>query len=57
MTSPFFVVGTGRCGSTMISAFLGKHPAVLSLSEFFSTITDMASLTPQVFPEGVIDAS
>ena len=32
---PVFVVGTGRCGSTMISKVLNRHPDVLSLSEFF----------------------
>jgi putative sulfotransferase len=30
-----FVVGTGRCGSTLLSEILKRHPAVLSLSEFF----------------------
>ncbi len=32
---PVFVVGTGRCGSTMISNVLNRHPDILSLSEFF----------------------
>jgi Sulfotransferase family len=36
---PTFVVGTGRCGSTMLSNMLNEHPRVLSLSEFFSLIT------------------
>jgi hypothetical protein len=35
-----FVVSTGRCGSTMLSRILSKHPDVLSLSEFFRTICD-----------------
>jgi len=40
-----FVVGTGRCGSTMLSAMLGEHPDVLSMSEFFGTLrVGMASL-------------
>lgn len=30
------VVGTGRCGSTMLSRMLHMHPAVLSLSEFWN---------------------
>lgn len=30
------VVGTGRCGSTLISDLMNAHPAVLSISEFFS---------------------
>lgn len=33
-----FVVGTGRCGSTMLSRLLHRHPDILSVSEFFSTI-------------------
>ncbi len=33
-----FVVGTGRCGSTLLSKMLARHPDVLSLFEFFSGI-------------------
>lgn len=40
-----FVVGTGRCGSTMFSQILRKHPDILSLSELFM------SLEPYPFPE------
>jgi hypothetical protein len=29
-----FVVGTGRCGSTMLSHILGEHPEVLIVNEF-----------------------
>ncbi|BBK36372.1 hypothetical protein STAQ_14500 [Allostella sp. ATCC 35155] len=35
---PVLVLSTGRCGSTMISELLNRHPAVLSLSEFFALI-------------------
>ncbi len=55
--TPAFVVGTGRCGSTMISTMLNAHPAILSLSELFSLVTDLWSLIPQAFPEGSIDAA
>jgi sulfotransferase family protein len=33
-----FVVGSGRCGSTMLSEILHKHPEVLSLSEFVNVL-------------------
>lgn len=45
------IVGTGRCGSTMLSNLLREHPAVLSLSEFF------ALLEGPKFSEEVLDAS
>ena len=35
---PVFVFSTGRCGSSMVSEMLNKHPDVLSLSEFFAAI-------------------
>lgn len=40
MSVPTFVVGTGRCGSTMLSNMLREHPHVLSLSEFYAVATD-----------------
>lgn len=40
MSVPTFVVGTGRCGSTMLSNMLREHPRVLSLSEFFANVCD-----------------
>ncbi len=33
------VVGSGRCGSTLLSRILREHPSVLSISEFFATLT------------------
>ncbi len=35
---PVLVLGTGRCGSTLVSEILNEHPRVLSLSEFFSLV-------------------
>jgi hypothetical protein len=33
-----FVLGTGRCGSTLLSRILSRHPEVLSLSEFLEVV-------------------
>ena len=35
---PVFVFSTGRCGSTMVTEMLNRHPEILSLSELFSTL-------------------
>lgn len=48
MSTPNFVVGTGRCGSTMLSNMLRDHPKVLSLSEIFALIYDPAA--PAILP-------
>lgn len=32
---PVFIVGTGRCGSTLMSNLINLHPDILSLSEVF----------------------
>lgn len=37
-----FIVGSGRCGSTLLSLMLAQHPRVLNLSEFFNGL-DMAT--------------
>lgn len=55
-STPVFILGTGRCGSTMLSTFLREHPRVLSLSEFFTTITDLGGRIARSFPEAAIDA-
>lgn len=34
--TPVFIVGTGRCGSTLLSNMLRLHPAFLSLSELLT---------------------
>jgi hypothetical protein len=40
-----FVVGTGRCGSTLLSTMLAEHPDALVLSEFFGGVN-----RPACFP-------
>ena len=42
MTDPVFIVGTGRCGSTMLSNMVRLHPDLLSVSEFFTSLTSRA---------------
>lgn len=54
--SPVFVVGTGRCGSTLVSQMLGEHPSILSVSEWFSFITDLDTRIEPAFADGEIDA-
>ena len=55
--APFFIVGTGRCGSTMLSEFLREHDGVLSLSEFFCFTTDLGGRLAQSFAAAYIDAA
>ena len=54
MSVPTFVVGTGRCGSTMLSNMLREHPHVLSLSEFYGVVTD-GSRTAEPFTSEPMD--
>ena len=54
--APFFVVGTGRCGSTMLSELLRAHDDVLSLSEFFCFVTDLGGRIAQAFAPEPVDA-
>jgi len=42
MEPPVFIVGTGRCGSTMMSNLVRLHPRLLSLSELFTSLAGRA---------------
>ena len=53
--TPVFIVGTGRCGSTLLSEFLAAHPAILSLSELLVFLTDLGGRIDAAFPEGLVD--
>jgi hypothetical protein len=51
MSNPTFIVGTGRCRTTML---LGEHPRGPGLSEFFAIVTD-AGQSKEPFAGGEID--
>jgi hypothetical protein len=42
MAGPVFIVSTGRCGSTMLSNMVKRHPDLLSISEFFAALSTQA---------------
>ena len=46
---PVFIVSTGRCGSTLLSTMLRRHPRVLSVSEMVYCVR------PLGFPAGPVD--
>lgn len=54
---PVIVVGTGRCGSTLVSAMLRAHPEVLSVSELFSFVTDLGGSIPRAFAAGPVSGA
>src|SRR5262245_31917850 len=45
-----FIVGTGRCGSTLLSRMLAEHSAVLSLFELFNGIDGAQRFAPGPLP-------
>jgi len=53
---PVFIVGTGRCGSTMLSSMIRDHADILSVSEFLVSVTDFAGRVSQAFPGCPVDA-
>ena len=44
-----FIVGTGRCGSTLLSRMLSDHPQVLSIFEFFNGLDVSRRFAPGRF--------
>src|SRR5438105_15245102 len=40
------VVGTGRCGSTMLTHMLRTHPEILSIGEFWNCFLDTEGFIP-----------
>lgn len=57
MADPAFVIGTGRCGSTMLSNMLRRHPHILSLSEFFIMAADGGTRFAEMFSAEPVDGS
>lgn len=54
---PLLIVGTGRCGSTLVSQMLDAHPEVTSLSELFTFASDLGNRVPSIFPAHAIDGA
>jgi len=42
-----FIVGTGRCGSTLLSQMLAEHPGSLSIFELFNGIDHVRRFAPE----------
>jgi Sulfotransferase family len=41
---PLFAVGTGRCGSTLLSSMMRLHPRILSVSEWFTVLGERRAI-------------
>ncbi len=52
---PVLVLGTGRCGSTLLSQMIRLHPEAVSVSELFSFVTDLGMRIEGAFPPQPID--
>ncbi len=51
---PVIIVGTGRCGSTLLSEIIRLHDDLLSVSEVFSFMTDLGIRIDRAFPQGLV---
>lgn len=49
---PVFIVGTGRCGSTLMSNLINIHPEILSLSEVFVSFANEGFVRKNLDGEG-----
>ncbi|WP_170110185.1 sulfotransferase [Flavilitoribacter nigricans] len=56
-TQAAFIIGTGRCGSTLLSKMINAYAGITSVSEFFSMITDLGTMIPEAFPEGPVSGA
>jgi len=56
MSAPVFIVGTGRCGSTLLSNAIRVHPRLASLSEMLTTATDLGGRIAACFDAGPVTA-
>lgn len=57
MATPIFVVGTGRCGSTLLSNLIREHQWIASISEFYSLASDLGARFPELFPSEPLDGA
>jgi len=56
-TDPVLVVGTGRCGSTLVSRMVREHPQALSVSELFSFVSDLGMRIDRALPARWLDGT
>jgi hypothetical protein len=54
--TPVFIVGTGRCGSTLLSNAMRVHPRLASISEMLTTATDLGGRIAECFDAGPVTA-
>ena len=52
---PTFIVNSGRCGSTMLSTLINRHPDILSVSEFFIFVADLTARRSEAFTRDLLN--